>query len=92
MSTYGPREPRSNKEVARNMLIAGVVLLAFYTLTTFSEIWISDHLNEWNAKGWSPLFDVWRWVLVISPALGSAFVVGAIIVNRLPERSQTSVE
>ena len=92
MSTYGPRERRSNKEVARNMLIWGLILSAIFVVSIISEQFVSVHLNGWNAHGWNWIFSLWEMTLRVAPEFAASLIVGAIIVNRLPERPQTSAE
>ena len=92
MSTYGPRERRSNKEVARNMLICGLILFAIFVVSIISEQFVSVHLNGWNAAGRNWIFSLWEMTLRVAPEFAASLIVGAIIVNRLPERPQTSAE
>ena len=72
MSTYGPRERRSNKEVARNMLISGLVLLGIFVVSIISEQFMSVHLNGWNAHGWYWIFSLWEMVLRVTPEFAAA--------------------
>ncbi len=92
MSTYGPREPRSNGEVARTMRIVGVVLIVVAAAISFADNWLATWINSGGTGPRTLVLHIWSITVLLGYPLGSFLIVGAIIVNRLPERPQSSAE
>lgn len=78
---------RTNSEVARAMLVVGIVLLATAAVLDFFAPAIVDPVNELAPALRDFITRVWSLVIRIGYPLGSFLLVGSIIVNRLPERS-----
>ena len=81
---------RSNKDVARSMLVVGGLLLAVGVVMTFTSNWVGNFwLSGGSAPGWFRDFvmHIWSVGIMLAYPLGSFLVVGSIIVGRLPESS-----
>lgn len=75
----------TNREVARAMLIVGCLFLALAVLLTFLDNTLANYIN--SGGGVSILIiHLWSIAVQLGYPLGSFLIVGAIIVNRLPER------
>lgn len=76
---------RSNAEAARQMRIAGWIVLGTGAALALGNNWLYEQL--WRTGfGMEFLLSLWSLVLAASFPLGSALVVGAVIVRRLPVR------
>ena len=82
MSATQSTQRRSNKDVAQAMLIAGGALLALALFGSLTQSWLFDVFDA----GRNVLFSIWQFALSIGYSVGGPLIVGAIIVNRLPER------
>ena len=76
---------RSNRDLARAMLIVGIAIVAVGVLLSFADNWISTFYL--SGDDFIRRFVVHAWSVIVQLAypLGSFLIVGAIIVNRLPE-------
>ena len=88
MATSEQTVRRTNYDVARSMLIVGGVLLAVGVIMTFSSNWFAQYINGGYGGPRDIIVYVWSAMTLIAYPLGSFLIVGAIIVNRLPERIQ----
>ena len=77
---------KSNKDVARSMLIVGGALLVVGIILTFTSNWIADWINSGSGGIRQFVLHVWSVAQLLTYPLGSFLAVGSIIVNRLPEQ------
>ena len=76
---------RSNKDVARAMLISGIALVVVAAALDFFAVNIVDFINGLGAPLHDFIYRLWSLVIRLGYALGPFLIVDAIIVNRLPE-------
>ena len=77
---------RSNRDVARSMLITGVAIVLIAIALDFFANSVVDWLNSLSATPRDVASRLWSLAIRLGYSLGPVLVVGAIIVNRLPER------
>jgi len=84
--TTNAKMRRSNHEVARSMLIVGVIVLAVAAALSFLDVPLANWFN-YNGNGFrSFVVHLWGISAQLGYPLGAFLIVGSIIVGRLPEQ------
>jgi H+/Cl- antiporter ClcA len=87
MSTYAMQR-RSNRDVARIMLIGGIALVVLAVGLDFFATSIIAWLNELGPSIRETASRLWTLAIRLGYSVGPILIVGAIIVNRLPEQTR----
>jgi hypothetical protein len=77
---------RTNRDVALAMFVTGLVFVVVAVVLTFASNWLATFVNGGSGVGTSIVLHLWSIAVQLGYPLGSFLIVGAIIVNRLPER------
>jgi hypothetical protein len=77
---------RSNGDVARTMLIVGVIVLAVAAALSFLDVPLADWFNAHGNSFRSLVVHLWGISAQLGYPLGAFLIVGSIIVGRLPEQ------
>ena len=83
---------RSNKDVARSMLITGIALVVIAIALDFFANSLVDWLNSLSATPRDVASRLWSLAIRLGYSLGPVLIVGAIIVGRLPESQRVESE
>jgi len=76
---------RSNKQVATAMVIVGIALIVVALIADFSTSTIMDWIDDLGITLRDWVYRAWSLIIRVGTPVGGMLIVGAIIVNRLPE-------